>query len=190
MADDFIDLIAAHTPEHLDSVRALFREYADEIQVDLCFQGFARELAELPGQYAPPLGRLLLARGGDQLAGCVGLRPFDEGRRPEAGAAPSNRLPTGPTTTCEMKRLYVRPAFRGRGMGRALARAVIDAAREIGYERMRLDTLAHMTAALDLYRALGFGDAPPYRHNPLPGATYLERNLRQTQSPDDAPNTP
>jgi putative acetyltransferase len=187
MADDFIDLIAAHTPEHMDSVRALFREYADEIQVDLCFQGFARELLELPGQYAPPLGRLLLARCGDQLAGCVGLRPFDESNPLEAGA---DRLKTGPTTVCEMKRLYVRPAFRGRGIGRALALAVIDAARESGYERMRLDTLAHMTAALDLYRALGFGDAPPYRHNPLPGATYLERNLRQTQSADDAPNTP
>lgn len=149
------ELLPAHTPEHLADVRALFREYADAIQVDLCFQGFAQELAELPGAYAPPAGRLLLARCDGQLAGCVALRPRD-------------------AYICEMKRLYVRPAFRGRDLGRRLATAVIAAARQIGYGRMRLDTLAGMAPAIALYRSLGFVDAPPYYVNPLPGATYME----------------
>jgi ribosomal protein S18 acetylase RimI-like enzyme len=168
-----MEVIFAHTPEQLADVRALFTEYAAEIQVDLCFQGFARELAELPGAYAPPAGRLLLARCGGQLAGCVGLRPFDP------GTPPTLYNPRA----CELKRMYVRPAFRRRGLGRRLAVAVIDAAREIGYEHMRLDTLDHMTAALALYRSLGFVDIPPYRHNPLPGATYLELDLQAAAPP-------
>jgi ribosomal protein S18 acetylase RimI-like enzyme len=166
-------LIAAYTPEHLDTVRWLFQEYADEIGVDLCFQGFAQELAELPGQYAPPAGRLLLGQCEGQLVGCVGLRPFEE--RPRVDAAL-----TGSPNVCEMKRLYVRPEFRGRGVGRALAVAVIAAAREIGYDLLRLDTLAHMRVAIALYRSLRFTDTTPYRHNPLPGATYLELDLRET----------
>lgn len=161
-----MDLILGHAPEHVPDVRALFQEYADAIQVDLCFQGFAQELAGLPGAYAPPSGRLLLARCDGALAGCVGLRPFE----PDHARAAGGRV-------CEMKRLYVRPAFRGRGIGRKLATAVVDAARAIGYERMRLDTLAHMAAAIALYRSLGFADVPPYRHNPLPRATYMELNL-------------
>lgn len=152
------ELIPAHAPEHLGDVRTLFQEYADAIQVNLCFQGFAQELAELPGAYAPPAGRLLLARYDGALAGCVALRLRDP-------------------HICEMKRLYVRPAFRGRNLGRRLATAVIDAARQIGYERMRLDTLAPMTAAIVLYRSLGFVAAPPYYANPLPGVTYMELDL-------------
>ncbi len=158
-APSHIELIGGHTPEHLADVRTLFREYADEIDVDLCFQGFERELAELPGGYAPAAGRLLLVRSDEQLAACAGLRPLDQ-------------------STCEMKRLYVRPAFRGHGLGRRLATAVIEAAREIGYERVRLDTLAPMTVAIALYRSLGFTDAEPYRHNPLIGATFMELDLR------------
>jgi putative acetyltransferase len=155
-----MELLRAHTSEHLADVRTLFQEYADAIQTDLCFQGFQRELAELPGAYAPPAGRLLLAKDKGAPAGCVALRPLD-------------------AETCEMKRLYVRPAFRGSGVGRRLAVAVTQAAREIGYRRMRLDTLASMTAAIALYRSLGFQDALPYRYNPLPGATFLELDLRR-----------
>lgn len=156
-----MELVAAHTAEYLDAVRALFQEYASDIRADLCFQGFDRELAELPGHYAPPDGRLLLAREGRQgdFAGCVALRPLDP-------------------RTCEMKRMYVRPIYRRHGVGRMLATAVIEAAREIGYERMRLDTLAHMTVAIALYRSLGFEDVAPYYPNPLPGATYMELDLR------------
>jgi putative acetyltransferase len=157
-------IITAHLPEQLPEVRTLFQEYAAEIQVDLCFQGFAQELAELPGDYAPPSGRLFLAREGTESVGCVGLRPF-------AGAS---RAPGG---VCEMKRLYVRPAFRGRGIGRKLAQTDIDAARAIGYDRMCLDTLAHMTAAIALYRSLGFLPTSPYRHNPLAGAAYFALDL-------------
>jgi putative acetyltransferase len=154
-----MELLAAHIPELIPEIRVLFQEYADWLRVDLCFQGFAQELAGLPGDYAPPAGRLLLVRDADAIAGCVALRPFD-------------------TQVCEMKRLYVRPAFRGHGLGRLLATAVIDSAREIGYERMRLDTFATMTAAIALYRSLGFTDAAPYRYNPFPDATYLELDLR------------
>ena len=127
--------------------------------VDLCFQGFERELAELPGAYAPPEGRLLIARVGGDVVGCVGLRPLEPG-------------------ICEMKRLWVEPGFGGRGIGRALAESIVAAAREIGYERMRLDTLPErMPAAQHLYRSLGFREIPPYYDNPLPGVTMLELAL-------------
>jgi putative acetyltransferase len=167
VADCPFDLVLAHTPADLSAARTLLSEYAAEIQVDLDFQGFVQELAALPGLYAPPRGRLILARCGADPAGCVGLRPFAENTGPQRGI----------TQICEMKRLYVRTAFRGRGLGRALAQAVIAAARESGYVHMRLDTLAHMTVAIALYRDLGFRDIPPYRPNPLPGATYLELDL-------------
>jgi putative acetyltransferase len=153
-----MEILAAHSPELIPDVRTLFREYADAIQVDLCFQGFAEELAGLPGAYAPPAGRLLRARCDGQLAGCVALRPLDQ-------------------HLCEMKRLYVRPVFRGRNLGRQLATAVINAAHEVGYRVMRLDTLAHMTAAIALYHSLGFIEVPPYYPNPLSGATYMELAL-------------
>ena len=149
----------ARTLEDLAQVRRLFRAYADWLAVDLCFQGFERELAELPGCYAPPSGRLLIARVGGDVVGCVGLRPLEPG-------------------VCEMKRLWVEPGFGGHGIGRALAESIVAAAREIGYERMRLDTLPErMPAAQHLYRSLGFREIPPYYDNPLPGVTMLELAL-------------
>jgi putative acetyltransferase len=148
-------IIAAHLPEHIPEVRAMFREYAGWLGFDLCFQDFESELAGLPGAYAPPAGRLFLARCDDAWAGCVGLRRFEG-------------------NICEMKRLYVRPAFRGRGVGRILAVAVIDAARLGGYARMRLDTITSMAAANGLYERLGFHDIGPYRPNPIQGARYME----------------
>ena len=149
-------LVEAQTPEDLAQVRRLFRAYADWLGVDLCFQGFERELAELPGAYAPPAGRLLIARIGGEVVGCVGLRPLE----PEV---------------CEMKRLWVAPGFGGRGIGRALAERIVAAAREIGYQRMRLDTLPdRMPAAQHLYASLGFREIPAYYHNPLEGVVMLE----------------
>jgi|APFre7841882724_1041349.scaffolds.fasta_scaffold03214_3 ribosomal protein S18 acetylase RimI-like enzyme len=145
--------------EDMARVRALFREYADWLKVDLCFQGFDAELASLPGAYARPDGRLFLAMDGIEAAGCIALRRFDA----DAG---------------EVKRLYVRPAWRGRGLGERLAQAVVDAAREIGYRRLLLDTLDHMQAARALYARAGFREIAAYYHNPLPGAVYMEKSLQ------------
>ncbi len=144
-------------------VRRLFLEYAASLGFDLGFQGFEQELAELPGEYAPPRGRLLLALAEEPASGplesralgCVALKPMD-------------------SETCEMKRLYVSPALRGRGLGRLLAEGVIAEARAIGYRRMRLDSIETMKEALGLYRSLGFQPIAPYRFNPIPGAVYLE----------------
>jgi putative acetyltransferase len=142
--------------------RELFREYAASLGVDLCFQDFERELRELPGKYAPPAGRLLLAydfsADRKQIAGCGALRALD-------------------ASACEMKRLYARPEFRGRGVGRMLANSLIAAAREIGYRTMRLDTLASMREAHALYRKLGFREIAPYYANPVPGSFFLELDL-------------
>lgn len=143
-------------------VRELFREYQAFLGVDLCFQDFERELASLPGSYAPPAGALLLAMANDAVAGCVGLRPLSDG-------------------ACEMKRMYVRPAFRGLGLGRALADAVVAAAVEAGYRSMRLDTLETLHTAIDMYRSMGFAPIEPYYHNPLPGVLYLEKALPGTE---------
>ncbi len=163
-------LVPGDDGESLPAVRELFREYAASIEVDLCFQNFNQELNELPGRYAPPNGRIFLAKIGDALTGCVALRPITE---PEGDRKTQNR-------TCEMKRLYVRPAFRGHGTGRALAQAVIGAAREVGYDRMRLDTLATMKVAIALYESLGFRRTAPYYHNPSPCAVFMELELARS----------
>jgi putative acetyltransferase len=153
------ELLEARTPEDIAHVRRLFRAYAQWLEVDLCFQDFERELNELPGCYAPPAGRPLIARVGGEVVGCVGLRPLEPG-------------------VCEMKRLWVEPGFAGQGIGRALAEAIIAAARQIGYRRMRLDTLpARMPAAQHLYATLGFREIPPYYPNPLAGVVMLELEL-------------
>jgi putative acetyltransferase len=154
----------ASAGDALTEVRMLFQEYAASLGVDLCFQDFAEELATLPGRYAPPGGRLLLARWNLEAAGCVALRPLETG-------------------ACEMKRLYVRPGHRGLGLGRILAERIVSEAGEAGYSSMRLDSLPSMGAALQLYRQLGFRDVPPYRENPVPGARFLELSLaRQSTS--------
>jgi putative acetyltransferase len=157
-----IQLQAPATAADLDDVRTIFREYAQGLGVDLCFQSFDEELAGLPGDYAPPRGALLLARVDGELAGCCGLRPLDTADYPNAA---------------EMKRLYVRKAFRGFGLGRQLAEAVLDAARQGGYACVLLDTLDDMEAARALYEDLGFEEIPPYYHNPIPGAHYLKADL-------------
>jgi putative acetyltransferase len=146
--------VAAVGMPDLVEARALFREYADSLPFSLEFQDFERELAQLPGPYAPPRGALLLVRG----AGCVGLRPLDG-------------------STCEMKRLYVRPSARGRGIGRLLAEAVIAEGRRLGYARMRLDSTPGMESAQALYARLGFREIPAYRANPIPGTRFLELEL-------------
>lgn len=150
-----MQLVAGHLPESLPVVRELFVEYANSLGVDFCFQNFDRELAGLPGKYAPPSGRLFLAMDGQYAAGCVALRELEAG-------------------ICEMKRLYLRPPFRRQGVGRQLAEATVTAARETGYERMRLDTLASLKPALALYESLGFQRIAPYYPNPIANVVYLE----------------
>jgi putative acetyltransferase len=147
-------LVAVLDVSDVEEVRTLFLEYASALPFPLDFQDFDREVAGLPGAYAPPRGALLLARG----EGCVALRPIDE-------------------TSCELKRLYVRPEARGTGLGRRLAEAVVAEARRLGYTRMRLDTVPGMDAAQSLYEQLGFREIPPYRPNPIPGARFLELEL-------------
>ncbi len=144
--------------ESLLQVRDLFLEYADSLDFDLGFQDFDRELAELPGEYSEPDGRLYIAYDSGKPAGCVALRKIDEG-------------------VCEMKRLYVRPGFRGRAIGRVLAERVVSEAKKIGYGKMRLDTVSSMTEAITLYRSLGFVEIGKYRLNPLPDALFLELDL-------------
>lgn len=156
-------LCEAVTEADIDAVRELFAEYERWLGVDLCFQGFAEELRSLPGRYTPPRGRLLLARdtvGAD--AGVVGMCPLGE-------------------DTCEMKRLFVREPFRGQGLGRRLAEAIVETAARVGYARMRLDTLERLTEAIMLYRSIGFHRIKSYYHNPLESVIYLERELRPRQ---------
>jgi GNAT superfamily N-acetyltransferase len=147
--------------------RLLFVEYAQWLKVDLCFQGFDEELAMLPGAYAPPRGRLLLAGTPDQAFGCIALRPLDTVSACGAPAGPATAL------VAEVKRLYVQPAHRGEGWGERLAYALIDEARAIGYRELKLDTLDWMTAARALYAGVGFRECAPYYHNPLAGVVYM-----------------
>jgi len=137
----------------------LFEEYAAGLGISLCFQNFDRELANLPGDYAPPDGRLLLAKEGDQLAGCIAMRKLEPG-------------------VCEMKRLFLRPSYRGRGLGRILVESIIDEARRLGYTHMRLDTLpGRMDQAIGLYQSIGFVEIEPYYENPVEGAKFMQLQL-------------
>jgi len=155
-----VEILAARGADDLDVIRALFREYAEGVGEPCCFAGFERELAGLPGEYAPPQGALILARDGSAAAGCVALRRQDAERG-------------------EMKRLYVRARWRGTGLGRALALAAIGAAREAGYARLVLDTLPKMSEAIALYRTLGFKPSGPYSATPTPGAIFYELSLTE-----------
>src|ERR1700691_6067918 len=149
----------AETPAQIAQARELFLEYAQSLGFSLCFQNFDQELAALPGDYAPPEGRLLLATCEGQLAGCVALHKLEPG-------------------ICEMKRLYLRPQFRGQGLGRALVNQIIAEGRQIGYQRMRLDTVEPvMKDAVAIYRKIGFQQVAPYRTNPIAGALYMELHL-------------
>lgn len=163
----------ARGEDNLAAVARLFREYQISIGVDLCFQGFEEELATLPGLYGPPRGEILVARAGRAAAGVVALRPL-----PKYEAQGSSCGGTGATAlsddgVCEMKRLYVRPAFRAAKLGRRLAERILAEARRLGYRRIVLDTLQDMTAAQTLYRTLGFAEIEPYYANPLPGVRYF-----------------
>jgi putative acetyltransferase len=156
--------VNVESPAQIATVRELFLEYANSLGFSLCFQSFDRELAGLPGEYAPPNGRLLLAEWQGEPAGCVALHPLEAG-------------------ICEMKRLYLRPQYRGKGLGRALVQRIIDEARSLGYLRMRLDTVEPlMKDAVVLYRRFGFREIPPYRENPIAGAMYLELELNREES--------
>jgi ribosomal protein S18 acetylase RimI-like enzyme len=153
-----IKIVPAQSEQDLAMVRVLFTEYAASLGIDLSFQDFARELATLPGKYVPPDGRLLIAVEDEEAAGCVALRKFAQG-------------------IGEMKRLYLRPAFRGRGLGRDLALAIIAEACKAGYGCLRLDTLPNMGEARRLYQSLGFKEIEPYIYNPIEGTSYLELSL-------------
>ena len=157
-----VQLLAPDTPEAIEAARSILREYAESLNIDLCFQDVDAEIAGLPGDYAEPGGALLLAYVDGELAGCGALRPL-----PDVDYA----------NACEMKRLYVRRAFRRFGLGRSLAQALMDRATEAGYSVMLLDTLDDMEAARELYTTLGFEEIPPYYYNPIPGAHYLKAQL-------------
>ncbi|CAM5790063.1 GNAT family N-acetyltransferase [Rhizobacter fulvus] len=157
-----IELIHAAASPWLEPAREILREYAASLAIDLCFQNFDEELAALPGAYAPPSGQLLLAYVDGALAACGALRGLDDVDHANA---------------CEMKRLYVRPAFRRFGLGRTLAEALLDEARRAGYSTMLLDTLDEMESARELYASLGFEECAPYYFNPIPGAHYLKVEL-------------
>ncbi len=153
-----IKIIRADKCAHIEAIRGLFREYEEFLGIDLCFQAFEQELAGLPGRYAPPEGALFLALDGERAAGCVALRKLADG-------------------VCEMKRLYVREQYRGRGLGKALAKKVVAEGCHLGYGLMRLDTLERLAEAIRLYESLGFATTAPYYDNPLDGVRYMELKL-------------
>lgn len=158
MTSESIQIQVLEGTDQIDQVRALFKEYASSLDIDLCFQNFETELADLPGDYAPPRGALFIARSMQKIVGCCALRPLDNADYPNA---------------CEMKRLYVRPALRGCGLGRRLAEAVLQAAQQAGYTYVLLDTLSEMETARAMYQDLGFVEVAPYYYNPIEGAHYL-----------------
>ena len=158
-----IEIIHVETKDQVSIVRELFLEYAKSLGFSLCFQDFDKELARLPGEYAPPDGRLFIALDDTDAIGCIALRKLDEG-------------------ICEMKRLYVKPSCRGKGLGKLLVQTVIDEAVKIGYKKMRLDTVPKMKEAIDLYRKIGFKEIKPYRENPIEGALYMEMELVDSKS--------
>ena len=151
-------LVFVESEKHLTSIRELFLEYAESLGFSLCFQNFDKELANLPGDYSPPDGRLILALDENKPIGCVALRKLEK-------------------DICEMKRLYIKPEMRGIGLGEQLVRTVIDEAVKIGYMKMRLDTVPKMKEAIDLYSKIGFKEVGPYRENPIEGAMYMEMDL-------------
>lgn len=154
-----MQIFQAGSDDDIQKARTLFEEYAAALGISLCFQNFDQELQNLPGDYAPPDGRLLLAIEDGQLAGCIALRTLEPG-------------------VCEMKRLFLRPAYRGKGLGRVLVDSIIDEARNLGYTHMRLDTLPGRTdKAIALYRSFGFQEIGPYRENPVAGAKFMELDL-------------
>ena len=153
-----IQIITAQKQDHYQTARELFTQYADSLDFDLEFQGFSQELATLPGNFAPPQGCILLAEDSGNFVGCVALRPLAD-------------------KICEMKRLYVKPGYRGRGIGRMLACSIIDRAREIGYAKMRLDTISTMNEARALYYSLEFRNIKAYRYSPLDEPSYMELEL-------------
>jgi ribosomal protein S18 acetylase RimI-like enzyme len=159
MANDSSQIYPARTEADFIYTAQLFSEYAASLSIDLTFQDFATELASIPGKYAPPKGEILLVRMRNEILGCVAMRPLDsEG-------------------CCEMKRLYVSPAGRGMGLGKALAEAIIRVGRELGYQEIRLDTLSSMASAIALYKRLGFKDITPYYETPLAGTIFLSLKL-------------
>lgn len=154
-----LQILQAQKGENLKIIKMLFGEYANSLDFDLDFQDFDKELANIPGDYSPPKGCLILAKHEGQAAGCVALRELSDG-------------------VCEMKRLYIKPQFRDLGIGRALAEAIIEKAQKIGYTHMRLDTAPSMHAARVLYASLGFKEISPYRYNPIEGAVFMELSLK------------
>ena len=156
-----IKIKQVETSQQLEKIRDLFQEYVASLGFELHFQDYRKEIAELPGDYTLPGGCLLLAEQGNKIIGCVALRKISD-------------------TICEMKRMYIRPKFRGRGFGKKLAYSVIAKARKMGYRRMRLDTIAFMKEAITLYQSLGFIEIPPYRYNPMEGAKFMELVLENT----------
>jgi ribosomal protein S18 acetylase RimI-like enzyme len=167
-----LELLEASTPEHIQITRELFNQYAASLNFDLCFQSFEQELASLPGDYAPPAGRLFLAFWKGEAIGCGALRKFVVSKNAADQAAEDA------DSICEMKRLYVKPEGRGQRIGLAMAERLIADARTIGYRRMRLDTVpASMGAAVKMYRTFGFREIAPYRFNPTPGVIFMELML-------------
>jgi putative acetyltransferase len=160
MKREYGSICSARLPDELSAIKGLFQEYANSLSFELDFQDFREELETLPGKYAPPLGSILVAKENGETVGCVAVRPLGDG-------------------ICEMKRLFVKPAHRGRDLGRELVLAIIEEAKRLGYKTMRLDTVVEMKEASALYRALGFQPIDAYCYNPLPGAMYFELKLAE-----------